>query len=70
MANTPNPDDSSRRTLRFSLFLQGFALVMMGGALIVRVTVLGWDMAAFLLTGLVVVIAGAMGWTVNRLRND
>jgi hypothetical protein len=43
---------------------------MMGGALIVRVTVLGWDMAAFLLTGLVVVIAGAMGWTVNRLRND
>lgn len=65
-----DPDnDSTRRTLRFSLFLQGFALLMMGGALIVRVTALGWDTVALFFAALVVVIAGAMGWTVNRLRN-
>lgn len=69
MADAPDSSDSTRRTLRFSLFLQGFALLMMGGALIVRVTVLGWDAAALMFAALVVVIAGAMGWTVNRLRN-
>lgn len=70
MADAPDTNDSTRRLLRFSLFLQGFALLMMGGALIVRVMVLGWDTGALLFAGLVAVIAGAMGWTVNRLRND
>lgn len=69
MDEAHDANDSTRRLLRFSLFLQGFALLMMGGALIVRVLVLGWDMAAFLFAGLVLVIAGAMGWTVNRLRH-
>jgi hypothetical protein len=69
MVDAPDANDSNRRLLRFSLFLQGFALLMMGGALIVRVMVLGWDMGALLFAGLVAVIAAAMGWTVNRLRN-
>ena len=44
-------DDSNRRLLRFSLFLQGFALLMMGGALFVRVVALGWDSVSLLLAG-------------------
>lgn len=63
-------DDSTRRMLRFSLFLQGFAFLMMGGALIVRALVLGWDVVTWILTALLVVIAGSVVWTVNRLRRD
>jgi len=61
-------DDSTRRLIRFSLFLQGFALLMMGGALIVRALVLGWDVVTYVLAALALIIAGAMAWTVNRLR--
>ncbi len=61
-------DDSNRRMLRFSLFLQGFALLMMGGALFVRVVALGWDTVSLLLAGLVILIAAAAGWTWGRLK--
>lgn len=61
-------DDATRRLLRFSLFLQGFALVMMGGALIVRVAVLGWDTVAAVLAGAVVIIVIAGAFTFRRLR--
>lgn len=61
-------DDSTKRLLRFSLFLQGFAFLMMGGALIVRALVLGWDVVTWILTALLIVIAGAAIWTINRLR--
>jgi hypothetical protein len=61
-------DDATRRLLRFSLFLQGFALVMMGGALIVRVAVLGWDAVAAVLAGAVVIIVIAGALTFRRLR--
>ena len=61
-------DESTRRLLRFCLFLQGFAFLMMGGALIVRALVLGWDSIAWILAVLLVVIAGSAVWTVNRLR--
>jgi len=61
-------DDSTRRLIRFSLFLQGFALLMMGGALIVRALVLGWDVVTYVLAAFALIIAGAMAWTVNRLR--
>jgi hypothetical protein len=61
-------DDSTRRLLRFSLFLQGFALLMMGGAFVIRVAAIGWEPVAFLLGGLSAVISGAMVFTVRRLR--
>lgn len=61
-------DDSTIRLLRFSLFLQGFALLMMGGALVVRVTMLGWDTVATILAGAVVVIIIAGVLTLRRLR--
>ncbi len=61
-------DDQNRRLLRFSLFLQGFALLMMGGALFVRVVSLGWDSVSLLLAALVIVIAAAAGWTWGRLK--
>lgn len=61
-------DDSTRRLLRFSLFLQGFALVFMGGAMIVRASLIGWDTVTFVFAAFVLVIVGALVWTVNRLR--
>lgn len=61
-------DDAARRQLRFSLFLQAFALLMMGGALVVRVTALGWDAVAAVLAVAVVVIAVAGVFTLRRLR--
>lgn len=61
-------DESERRLLRFSLFLQGFALLMMGGALAVRVTMLGWDTVAAVLAVAVVIILTAGAFTLRRLR--
>ena len=61
-------DDAARRQLRFSLFLQGFALLMMGGALVVRVSALGWDAVAAVLAVAVVVIVIAGVFTLRRLR--
>ena len=61
-------DESERRLLRFSLFLQGFALLMMGGALVVRVTMLGWDTVAAVLAVAVVIIVTAGVFTLRRLR--
>jgi hypothetical protein len=61
-------DESERRLLRFSLFLQGFALLMMGGALVVRVTMLGWDAIAAVLAVAVVIIVIAGVFTLRRLR--
>lgn len=61
-------DESERRLLRFSLFLQGFALLMMGGTLAVRVTMLGWDTFAAVLTVAVVLIVIAGAFTLRRLR--
>lgn len=61
-------DDATIRLLRFSLFLQGFALLMMGGALVVRVTMLGWDAVAAVLAVAVVIIVIAGALTLRRLR--
>ena len=61
-------DDSNRRLLRFSLFLQGFALLMMGGALFVRVLAIGWDPVSLLVAALTIGIAAAAGWTWGRLK--
>ncbi len=65
---TPSPEAATRRQLRFSLFLQAFALLMLSGALVVRVAALGWDFVAGLLTIGVVVVVAAIGYTFRRLR--
>ncbi len=64
----PVLDDATRRQLRFSMFLQAFAALMMGVALVVRVTSTGWDGITGLLAVAVVVILGALVWTWTRLR--
>jgi hypothetical protein len=64
----PVLDDAARRQLRFSLFLQAFALLMMGVALVVRVTAIGWDVVTAVLAVAVVLIAVAGVFTLRRLR--
>lgn len=60
-------DDSLRRQLRFSLFLQAFAALMMGGAAVVRLAVLGLDaVTAILLVAFGVIVAAAV-WTWRKL---
>lgn len=61
-------DDAARRQLRFSLFLQAFAALMMTVALVVRVLAIGWDAITLVLLVAVVVILAAAGWTISRLR--
>ena len=61
-------DDATRRQLRFSLFLQGFAALMMSVALVVRATSVGWDVITVVLGAAVVVILGAALWTWTKLR--
>ena len=64
----PNPDASLRRLLRFSLFLQGFAAVMMGGAMVVRSLAFGWDALTLLLGVAFALIVFAMVYTWRRLQ--
>lgn len=61
-------DDATRRLLRFSLFLQGFAFVMMGATLIIYTASFGWTSISWILTIVLVLIAGTGIWTVTRLR--
>lgn len=61
-------DEPARRQLRFSLFLQGFALLMMTTAVVVRATALGWDAITGVLALAVVLIAAAGFYTLRRLR--
>ena len=61
-------DDATRRQLRFSLFLQGFAILMMTVALAVRATSVGWDAVTAVLAVAVLLIAGALVWTLRQLR--
>lgn len=63
-------DDSTRRTLRFSLFLQAFAFVLMAGATLVRVIALGWDTVTLFFAAAMIIIAASAGWTLSRLRSE
>ena len=61
-------DASARRQLRFSLFLQGFAALMMGGAAIVRLVAFGWDfLTALLALGFALIVAAGV-FTWRRLQ--
>ena len=61
-------DDATRRQLRFSLFLQVFAALMMAVALGVRISSTGWDGITGILLVAVILIVGAAVWTGRRLR--
>ena len=52
-------DDPTRRLLRFSLFLQGFAALMMGAAFVIRAAAIGWDAVTF-------VLAAVRHWPSSR----
>ena len=61
-------DDATRRQLRFSLFLQGAALLMFAVALIAQVAT-GGGTALIMVFGIgLVLVALAIAFTVRRLR--
>lgn len=61
-------EDSLRRQLRFSLFLQGFAALMFGAAFVLRAAYGGFDALTFLFGVILLLIVGAIAFTVSRLR--
>lgn len=60
-------DDATRRQLRFSLFLQVFAAVMMGGAAAVRLASIGLDVVTALLLGGFALIVAAVVFTGRKI---
>lgn len=60
-------DDSLRRQLRFSLFLQAFAALMMGGAAVVRLVAIGLDAITVVLLLACAGILAAAVFTRSRL---
>lgn len=61
-------DDATRRTLRFSVFLQIAAALMFGVAFVVRVSTTGWDVLTALLMILALAAAVAAVFTISRTR--
>jgi predicted nucleic acid-binding Zn ribbon protein len=61
-------DDATRRQLRFSLFLQGMAALMLLGTFIVRVTQFGWDVIAVVVLAGLLLVGAAGAFTITRLR--
>lgn len=61
-------DDATRRTLRFSVFLQAAAAVMFGIAFVVRVSTTGWDILTVVFGALALAAAAAAVFTWSRLR--
>ncbi|MEI8260248.1 MAG: hypothetical protein WCG77_01935 [Actinomycetes bacterium] len=62
------PDPSVRRQLRFAIFLQSMALLMMGGACILRQVVIGFDGVTAILGIFALLIIAALVFTSRRLR--
>ena len=62
-------DDSTRRQLRFSLFLQGAALLMFAVALIAQIATGGAPVLIVVFGVGVVLLSLAMAFTVRRLRS-
>lgn len=61
-------EDSLRRQLRFSLFLQGVALLMFAGAFLVRAFAVGVDALTVLFGVLCLAVVAAIAFTVSRIR--
>lgn len=62
--------DEQRRQLRFALFLQTFAALMMGIAFVVRASAFGFDGVTALLAIALVAILAAAVYTLTRLRKS
>lgn len=62
------PEDSLRRQLRFSLFLQGFAALMFGVAFAVQVVVAGFEAITILFGVAFLLLVGLIAFTASRLR--
>ena len=63
-------DDATRRQLRFSLFLQGFAALMLLVAAGIRIAALGWDAVTWVLVvglGLVIAFPQIALWLPNHV---
>jgi len=61
-------DDATRRQLRFSLFLQGFAALMLGIAAGVRIGAFGLDLVTAILIIALLIVLGAGWFTWTRMR--
>lgn len=68
MTDASTPDPAARRQLRFAVFLQAMALLMMGGAFVIRLVVIGVDAVTVVLGLLAVGIVAALVFTTRRLR--
>ncbi len=62
-------DDATRRQLRFSLFLQGFAVLMLGAAAGVRLFAFGFDAVTAVMLVALLVVLGAAWFTWSRMRS-
>lgn len=62
-------DDATVRQLRFSLFLQAFAVLMLGGAAAVRLFAFGFDAVTAVLLVAVVLVIGAAGFTWTKMKS-
>lgn len=62
------PEESLRRQLRFSLFLQSAAALMFGVALVVQIVVAGLDALTILFGVAFVLLAILIAFTASRLR--
>jgi len=61
-------DDSTRRQLRFSLFLQGAALLMFAVALIAQIATGGAPVLIMVFGAGVILVSLAMAFTSTRMR--
>lgn len=63
-------DPAARRQLRFAVFLQAMALLMMGGATVLRAVKIGVDPLTLVLGVLALLIAVALAFTTRQLRRS
>jgi hypothetical protein len=61
-------DDATRRQLKFSLFLQAFAALMLGLAAGVRLAAFGFDLVSAVLIIAILIVLGAGWFTWKRMR--
>lgn len=66
----PEASAVSRRQLRFAVFLQAMALLMMGGACILRAVKIGFDPLTIILGVLVILIAVSLTFTTRQIRRS
>lgn len=62
-------DDALRRQLRFSVFLQAFAVLMLGTAAVVRLLAFGFDAVTAILLVALVIVVGAAVFTWRKMQS-